>query len=165
MRGARTARRGLLRHDRVALARKCSRASATIGAQTSPSVGLASTVAGSVADDAGVAQRLARQIEPAERGILVEIAQDIGELQRAAEMMRERQAGLARHAEDPHRKPADRAGDAVAIEVERRAIGRADIGDDVHLHAVDDGEEILALEIELLHRLRQAGQAAAAMPA
>ncbi len=100
------------------------------------------------ADDAGIAQRLARQIEPAHRRVLVEIAQDIGQLQRAAEMMGERQSRLARHAEHPHRQPADRAGDAVAIKIERRAIGRADVGDDIHLHAVDDGEKILALQIE-----------------
>ena len=83
------------------------------------------------------------------RGILVEVAQDVGELQRAAEMMGERQAGIGLHAEHAHRQPPDRAGDAVAIKIERRAVGRADIGDHVHLHAVDDGDEILALEIEL----------------
>ena len=44
-------------------------------------------------------QRLARQIEPAHRGVLVEIAQDVGELQRAAEMMGEREAGFVLHAE------------------------------------------------------------------
>ena len=35
-------------------------------------------------------QRLARQIEPPDGGVLVDVAQDIGELQGAAEMMRER---------------------------------------------------------------------------
>ncbi len=45
-------------------------------------------------------QRLARQIEPVDASILVEIAQDIGELQRAAEMMREGSAFFLRHAED-----------------------------------------------------------------
>ena len=104
----------------------------------------------------GRVKRLARQIEPADARILVEVAQDIGELQRAAEVMRERKAGIALHAEHPHRQASDRAGDAVAIEIERRAIGRADIGHDVHLHAVDDGEKILALKIECAHRLRQA---------
>ena len=53
------------------------------------------------------------------------------------------------HAEDAHRQPADRARDAVAIEVERRIVGRADVGDHVHLHAVDDGVEILAPQSEL----------------
>ena len=40
------------------------------------------------------AQRLARQIEPADAGVLVDVAQDVGELQRAAEMMRQRDAVL-----------------------------------------------------------------------
>ena len=110
------------------------------------------------ADDPGVAQRLARQVEPAHRGILVEIAQDVGELQRAAEMIGERQTGLLPHAEDPHRQPPDRAGHAVAIERERRAIRRADIGDHIHFHAVDDGEEILVLEIEGRHRRGETAQ-------
>ena len=62
-------------------------------------------------------------------GVLVEVAQDIGQLQRAAEMMRERQARLLLHAENAHAEPADRAGDAVAIKIEGRQIGRADVGD------------------------------------
>ena len=99
---------------------KCLRARSTSLAQASPSAGLRNAVDGSVVVDAGVEQRLARQIEPADRGILVEIAQDVGELQRAPEMMREQLAVLALHAEDPHRQPPDRARHAIAIEVERR---------------------------------------------
>ena len=44
---------------------------------------------GSVVADAGVAQIFARQIEPAALGILGEIAQDVGELERAAELLRD----------------------------------------------------------------------------
>ena len=79
--------------------------------------------------DAGRLQRLARQIEAPERGVFVEVAQNVGELQRAAEMMRERNARVRRHAEHAHRKASDRASDPVAIEVERGAVRRADIGD------------------------------------
>ena len=50
-------------------------------------------------------QRLARQIEPADARILVEVAQDVGELQRAAEMMGER----ARRARRPGRRCAPTA--------------------------------------------------------
>ena len=92
------------------------------------------------------------------RGVLVEVAQNVGELQRAAEMMRERHAVVALHAEHAHRQPPDRARDAVAVEIERGPVRRADVGDDVHLHAVDHGEEILALEIEVAHRLRETGK-------
>ena len=105
-----------------------------------------------VGGDAGMQQRFARQIEPAEAGVLVDVAQDVGELQRAAEMMREQDAVCFRQAEHPHRQPPDGAGDAIAIEIERRHVGRADVLRHVHLHAVDDGEEILALEAEGLHR-------------
>ena len=42
--------------------------------------------------DAGMQQAFARQIEPADAGVFVDVAQDIGQLQRAAEMMREQDA-------------------------------------------------------------------------
>ena len=67
-------------------------------------------------------------------------------------MMREQDAVVLRQAEHAHRQPPDRAGDAVAIEVERGKIRRPDVRGHVHFHAVDDGEKILALEAELLHR-------------
>ena len=51
-------------------------------------------------------------------------------------------------AEDMHRQTPDRAGDPVAIEVERRQVGGADVVRGVHLHAVDNGEEILAAQRE-----------------
>jgi hypothetical protein len=46
--------------------------------------------------DAGIAQIFLRQIKPADACVLVDVAQDIGELQRAAEMMGQRKAGLLR---------------------------------------------------------------------
>ena len=94
--------------------------------------------------DAGGGKRLARQIEPADLGVLVEVAQDVGELQRAAEMMREPVAGVGLDAEDAHREAADGARHAIAIKIERRPVGRVEIGFEVHRHAVDDGLEILA---------------------
>ena len=97
-------------------------------------------------------QAFARQIEPADAGVFVDVAQDIGQLQRASEMMREQDAVVLRQAEHPHRQPSDRAGDAVAIQIERRKVRRPDILRHIHLHAVDDGQEILALEIESPNR-------------
>ena len=99
-----------------------------------------------------------RQIEPPDLGVLVDVAQDVGELQRAAEMMRERDAVLLAHAEHADRQPPDRARDAVAIKVERRPIRRADVLRRIHLHAVDHGEEILLAEREIAYRLRQRPQ-------
>ena len=66
--------------------------------------------------------------------------------------MRQFTAGRLLHAEDAGRETADRDGDAVAIEAERREIGRADVGDDIHFHAVDHGEEIGLSQAEGLHR-------------
>ena len=54
--------------------------------------------------------------------------------------------------EHPHRQPSDRARDAVAIQIERREIRRPDILRHIHFHAVDDGQEILALETEPSNR-------------
>ena len=107
---------------------------------------------GIVAGDAGKQQAFARQIQAAEAGVFVDVAQDIGQLQRAAEMMGEQDAVFLGHAEHPHRQPPDGAGDAIAIEIERRKIRRTNVLWHVHLHAVDDGEKILALEAEGFHR-------------
>ena len=107
-------------------------ARAATASQTCPSPALVSTASGSVRDDAGLAQLLLRQIEPADPGVLVDVAQNVGELQRAAEMMRERNAVLLAHAEHPDRQPPDRARDAVAVKVERRPVRRADILGGIH---------------------------------
>ena len=115
-----------------------------------------------VAGDPGVQQPFERQIEPADAGVFIDIAQDVGQLQRAPQMMREQDAVVLRQAEHPHRQPADRARDAVAIEVERRKVRRPYVGGHVHFHAVDDGEKILALEAEFLHRRRVVAQPAPA---
>ena len=149
IRGARTARRGLRAMISSAFA-KCTCARSTSGAHTFGSAAIGDHLLRIVAGDAGVQQAFARQIEPAEAGVFVDVAQDVGQLQRAAEMMRERDAVVLGEAEHPHRQPPDRAGDAVAIEIERRQVRRADVLRHVHLHAVDDGQEILALEAETL---------------
>ena len=60
-------------------------------------------------------------------------------------MMREQDAVVLRQTEHPHRQSPDRARDAIAIEIERGKIRRADILRHVHFHAVDDGQKILAL--------------------
>ncbi len=86
----------VLRHDRARLVELRRAPARRSRAQGFAIAGCASTVAGSVAVDARRQQVLARQIKPAHRGVLVEVAQDIGELQRAAEMMGERRARLLR---------------------------------------------------------------------
>jgi hypothetical protein len=67
-------------------------------------------------------------------------------------MVRERNAVLLLHAKDADREPPDGARDPIAIGVERRVVGRADVGDHVHFHAVDDVMEIFAPQAEILDR-------------
>ena len=88
-------------------------------------------------------KRLARQVESAGRRVLVDVAQDVGELERAAEMVGKGDAGVVRQAENAHRKPANGGRYPIAIEVQRRPVRSADIPFGVHRHAVDDGVEIL----------------------
>src|SRR5258705_489682 len=71
---------------------------------------------------------------------------------RAAEMMGKLDAVFLGHAEHPHRQTPDGAGNAIAIEIERGKIRRTNVLWHVHLHAVDDGEKILALDAEGFHR-------------
>ena len=93
-------------------------------------------------------KRLHGQIDPANPGILVDIAQDIGDLQSPAQMMRQGDARLPLHAEHIHRQAPDGTGHPVAIEVECGIIGPADIGIDIHLHAIDHRDEIGLLQRE-----------------
>ncbi len=93
--------------------------------------------------DARLVQCFARQIEPVDRRIFIEIAQDVGELQRAAEMMGQRETGILVHPEYLDRQAADGAGHAVAIKIERFEAGGADVLRHIHVHAVDHGKEIL----------------------
>src|SRR6478735_515273 len=88
----------------------------------------------------------------AEPGIFVDVTQDIGQLQRAAEMVGEQDAVFLGQTEHPDRQTTDGAGDAVAIKIERRKIRRTNVLWHVHLHTVDDSEKILALEAEGFHR-------------
>ena len=133
---------------------KCALARSASGPQTPGSAGSEITVSGSSLAIPACSKRFARQIQPANAGVFVDIAQDVGQLQRTAEMMRQQDAVILGKAEYPHRQPSDRAGHAVAIQIERSQVRRADVLRHVHLHAIDDGQEILALETELANRGR-----------
>ena len=90
-------------------------------------------------------QRFARQIEPADRRVFIEIAQDIGQLQRTAKMMGQQYAVSFANSEHAHREPSDRARHAIAIQIEGRKIRSAHILRHVHFHAVNDRQKILLL--------------------
>ena len=94
--------------------------------------------------DAVPIEKLARQVQPAAPRVLVEVAQDIGQLQGAAERIGDRVRVGARIAEHMHRQMPDRGGDARAVQVERRHVRGAYVLDCVHFHAVDNSVEVLA---------------------
>ncbi len=70
-----------------------------VAARDGVDAGIAHHLFGSGEDDAGRGDRLAGEIDAADRGVLVHVAQDVGELQRAAEMVGEIAAGRFVHAE------------------------------------------------------------------
>src|SRR5262249_19723962 len=76
-------------------------------------------------------------------------------------MMRQPLARLAFHAENPHRKPADRGSDPIAIEFKRSPILSKHVTPNIHFHAVDDGEEILLPQTEGLHRFGESSRKSA----
>ena len=125
--------------------------------------GSAITASRVAARDPGRGQRLARQIEPAHArrprpgraGCWSAAARGRGGGRAPAPARRSMPKIL-------HRQPADGAGHPVAVEVELAQAGRADVLVDVHLHAVDHGQEVVLLQAEALRRL---GQERASAPA
>src|SRR5262252_5327245 len=79
--------------------------------------------------DSRFLQKLARQIQPAYSRVLINVAKNVGQLQCPAELVSELKTRLLLHAEDFDRKPAYRARNALAIEVQGGKIGRADVFD------------------------------------
>src|SRR6266850_3538877 len=95
------------------------------------------------------------QIKPPTTGVLVEVAQDIGQLQRSTERFGDRMGSIALVPENMDREMADGARDTRTIEVERRKIGDTNRLASIHLHSVDNGEEIAPAQMIAQHRLTQ----------
>src|SRR5438045_8344385 len=89
-----------------------------------------------VADPVSV-ENLVRQIQASATGVLIEIAQDIGQLQRSAERFGHCMGSIALITENMYREMADGARDTRTIEVERSKIGGTDRFARIHLHPVD----------------------------
>ncbi len=100
--------------------------------------------------DFGFVEKFARKINPADRRILIDVAQDVGQLQRPAELSGKLETRLLLHAEDPDGEAPHGTGDPLAIEVQSGKIRRANILDHVHFHAVDDREEVLLAQPKAL---------------
>ena len=102
MRGARTWRRA--HSDMISSAlSKWPRAAFTSWAQAEVEAHAGERGGGIVGLDAGAGEGLARQIEAPDACILVEVAKNIGELERASEMMGKLAAGPCLEAEHLHR--------------------------------------------------------------
>ena len=107
----------------------------------------------------------ARKIQPSALRIFVEIAQNVGQLQRPAERLRNAMSGGAGVAEYMNREMTDGTRHPGAIEVKRSEVRGADVLARIHFHAVDHGEKILAAQIVLPHRFVQSpGNELARMP-
>ena len=76
----------------------------------------------------------------------------------------ERRPALRTHAEHAHREATHGTGDPIAVEVERRQIGGANISAGIHLHPVDDRKEVVALQVEGTNRLDQRPDTAWRLP-
>src|SRR5208282_205056 len=72
--------------------------------------------------------------------------------------MGQRLARFRRETEDAHGEASNSTRDPVAIKVERRPVGGADVLSGVHRHAVDDGVEILLLQSEAPRRPVEGGE-------
>jgi len=98
-------------------------------------------------------EHLTGQIESPAAGVLVEIAQNVGQLQSPPKRLCNRVGGIARIAKDVDREMTDRACNPRAVKVERREIGSADICARVHLHPVNDRHEISPAQVVARRRL------------
>ena len=102
---------------------KCCAARLATAMQASPSARVAKHLFNVLLFYAGVGQSLVGEVESSHAGILVEIPENVGHLQSAAEMVREFDPLFVVDPENPHREPADSRSDAIAIKFERLPIG------------------------------------------
>jgi hypothetical protein len=84
-------------------------------------------------------QRLFREIQASDIGILIDIAQDICKLKRATKMVGQSFPVTVIHAEYAHTQPSNRAGYSIAIKIKLIETRPPDIRARIHLHAIDDG--------------------------
>ncbi len=103
-------------------------------------------------EDAPALQQLKRQVQPVALSILVHVTQDVGDLQGAALGVGQNAALLGGFAEDVDAQAPDGAGHPVAIDIEGGARRCLDRAAQIHLHAIDHGDEVGLLQIKLRHR-------------
>ena len=144
--GVRTDRRGQRSMMASAFAEMATRAFDDGCASRRDVDGGQSADGGSVVAMPASLQRLARQVQAADRRIFIEVAQDIGQLQRPAEVMGQFLSLHQPHSENLHAQPSDCARNPVAIKIEKLEFGCADVLYDVHFHPVDDGKQVVPVE-------------------
>ena len=94
-------------------------------------------------------QLVDRQVDATAAGVLAHVADDVGELEGKAEVVGVFERLAVGVAEDLGRQQADHAGHPVAVEVEGLPVEVAGLVE-VHLHAVDDFEQLLHGQREAL---------------
>src|SRR5947209_10900929 len=94
----------------------------------------------------------ARQIQTVSSGVLCEVPQDVGQLQRAAQRFCDGMSGVAGIAEYMNREMTDRARNARAVEVQGRQIGGSEVFASVHLHAGKDLKKVFPAELIVPYR-------------
>src|SRR5207237_7948564 len=97
----------------------------------------------------------ARQVEPPSRGVLGEVAQDIGQLQRPSKRIRNPMGGVAGIAEYVNREMADCACDPCTIEIQACEIGSPNVFPSIHFHAGEDRKEIFFAKLKASCRFQQ----------
>src|ERR1700730_16057587 len=105
--------------------------------------------------DPMLVENFAGQIKPLPSGVLVEIAQDVGQLQCPAKRFRDQMSGTASIAKDMHREMADGARDTGTIKVEHREIRGPNVFPGIHLHPVDNRQKIMSAQAIAQRRLAQ----------
>ena len=106
-----------------------------------------------IALDASECQCFSREIQSSNIGILIDIAQDIRKLKGATKMVSQSSPITVIHAKNTNAQASNRAGDPIAIKIKLIEGGSLDVRARIHLHAFDNGQEIVLAQTEARNRL------------
>ena len=103
----------------------------------------------------GKCQRLSREIQASDIGVLINITQDICQLKRAAEMVGQGFPVAVIHTEDANTQSSNCAGHAIAIKIKFAETWSPNISTSIHLNAIDYSQEIFLAQTETRNCLGQ----------
>ena len=108
-----------------------------------------------IVQHAGVAQILARQVNPPPAGVFLNVAQNIRKLQGATQSIRDAVRGGRGVAKRPDRQAPHRRSDLIAVTIEVLHRRRHDHGFRIGFHPVYHRDEIVSPQLEHWHSRRQ----------